>query len=104
MRVRTRSFPLILGIKSSSHNMNIILDGAMWSIRYLWQHVLGIVLHDNDKEDILSRFLSKSEKNPEEMNDKYLSEIILNFMISRKDTSANSLLWFFYMLSKNPLT
>ncbi|XP_070672890.1 cytochrome P450 704C1-like [Malus domestica] len=56
-----------------------------------------------DKEDILSRFLLESAKNPEEMNDKYLRDIILNFMIAGKDTSANTLSWFFYMLSKNPL-
>ncbi|KAL6124360.1 hypothetical protein ACLB2K_076873 [Fragaria x ananassa] len=59
--------------------------------------------HSDDKEDILSRFLLESEKNPEEMNDKYLSDIILNFMIAGKDTSANTLSWFFYLLSKNPL-
>lgn len=37
------------------------------------------------------------------MNDKYLSDIILNFMIAGKDTSASTLSWFFYILSKNPL-
>lgn len=37
------------------------------------------------------------------MNDKYLRDIILNFMIAGKDTSANTLSWFFYMLCKNPL-
>ncbi|KAK9910700.1 hypothetical protein M0R45_034651 [Rubus argutus] len=58
--------------------------------------------HGN-KEDILSRFLLESEKDPEEMNDKYLSDIILNFMIAGKDTSASTLSWFFYILSKNPL-
>ncbi|KAI5564397.1 hypothetical protein BDE02_14G057300 [Populus trichocarpa] len=57
----------------------------------------------NDKEDILSRFLVESKKDPEEMNDKYLRDIILNFMIAGKDTSANTLSWFFYMLCKNPL-
>ncbi|BFG21790.1 hypothetical protein CerSpe_080640 [Prunus speciosa] len=57
----------------------------------------------NDKEDILSRFLLESEKDPEEMNDNYLRDIILNFMIAGKDTSANTLSWFFYLLSKNPL-
>ena len=29
-------------------------------------------------------------------------DIILNFMIAGKDTSANTLSWFFYMLCKNP--
>ncbi|XP_050237704.1 cytochrome P450 704C1 [Mercurialis annua] len=57
----------------------------------------------NVKEDILSRFLVESEKDPENMNDKYLRDIILNFMIAGKDTSANTLSWFFYMLCKNPL-
>lgn len=57
----------------------------------------------NDKQDILTRFLVESEKNPEKMNDQYLRDIILNFMIAGKDTTANTLSWFFYMLSKNPL-
>ncbi|XWS77163.1 hypothetical protein CRYUN_Cryun01aG0238000 [Craigia yunnanensis] len=37
------------------------------------------------------------------MNDKYLREIILNFIFAGKDSSANTLSWFFYMLCKNPL-
>ncbi|OMP00540.1 Cytochrome P450 [Corchorus olitorius] len=57
----------------------------------------------NVKEDILSRFLVESEKNPETMNDKYLRDIILSFMFAGKDTTANTLSWFFYMLCKNPL-
>ncbi|GFY89995.1 cytochrome P450, family 704, subfamily A, polypeptide 2 [Actinidia rufa] len=59
--------------------------------------------YKNDKEDILSRFLMESKKDPEGMNDQYLRDIILSFMIAGKDTSANTLSWFFYMLCKNPL-
>ncbi|KAI9084513.1 hypothetical protein K1719_033501 [Acacia pycnantha] len=59
--------------------------------------------HHNEKEDILSRFLMESKKDPETMNDKYLRDIIMNFMIAGKDTSANTLAWFFYMMCKNPL-
>ncbi|KAL3738706.1 hypothetical protein ACJRO7_020136 [Eucalyptus globulus] len=40
-------------------------------------------MHQNDKEDILSRILLESEKDPENMNDKYLRDIILNFMIQK---------------------
>ncbi|KAL7203645.1 hypothetical protein ACSBR2_016834 [Camellia fascicularis] len=57
----------------------------------------------NGKEDILSRFLVESKKDPKGMNDQYLRDIILNFMIAGKDTSANTLSWFFYLLCKNPL-
>ncbi|KAF3775340.1 Cytochrome P450 704C1 [Nymphaea thermarum] len=55
------------------------------------------------KEDILSRFLLESEKNPETMNDSYLKDIILNFMIAGKDTTGGTLSWFIYMLCKHPL-
>ncbi|KAL3517034.1 hypothetical protein ACH5RR_023936 [Cinchona calisaya] len=57
----------------------------------------------NDKEDILSRLLAESRKDPDKMTDQYLRDIILNFMIAGKDSTANTLSWFFYMLCKNPL-
>ena len=37
------------------------------------------------------------------MTDRYLRDIILNFLIAGKDTSANTLSWFFFMLCKHPL-
>ncbi|KAI3519537.1 hypothetical protein L1887_08737 [Cichorium endivia] len=55
-----------------------------------------------DKEDILSRFLMESENDPENMNDEYLRDISLSFVIAGKDTSANTLTWFFYILCKHP--
>ncbi|KAL2251685.1 UNVERIFIED_CONTAM: cytochrome [Sesamum indicum] len=52
----------------------------------------------SEKEDVLSRFLQLSEANP-----KYLRDIILNFVMAGKDTTATTLSWFFYMLCKNQL-
>ncbi|XP_021748799.1 cytochrome P450 704C1-like [Chenopodium quinoa] len=57
----------------------------------------------NVKEDILYRFLEASKKDPDQMTDQYLRDIILNFMIAGKDTTANTISWFLYMLCKNPL-
>ena len=57
----------------------------------------------NGKKDILSRFIVASEENPEEITDQYLRDIILNFLIAGKDTTANTLSWFFYMMCKHPL-
>lgn len=37
------------------------------------------------------------------MTDQYLRDIILSFLIAGKDSSANTLAWFFYMLCKHPL-
>lgn len=45
----------------------------------------------------------ESKKDPEKMNDEYLRDITLNFIFAGKDTAANTLSWFFYMISKNPL-
>ncbi|KAL1565595.1 cytochrome P450 [Salvia divinorum] len=55
------------------------------------------------KEDILSRFPIESEKDAANMTDVYLRDIILNFIFAGKDTTANTLAWFFYMLCKHPL-
>ncbi|XP_027338635.1 cytochrome P450 704C1-like [Abrus precatorius] len=47
--------------------------------------------------DILSRFLQEKEYDPI-----YLRDIILNFVIAGKDTTAATLAWFLYMLCKYP--
>ncbi|KAL9234403.1 hypothetical protein vseg_009280 [Gypsophila vaccaria] len=60
--------------------------------------------HDsNVKEDILSRFLEVNRADPEQTTDQYLRDIILNFMIAGKDSTANTLSWFIYMLCQNPM-
>lgn len=82
-------------VKFIDHFVNRVIDSK--------RRNLAMHQHHNDKEDILSRFVMESKKDPETMNDKYLRDIILNFMIAGKDTSANTLSWFLYMMCKNPL-
>uniref|UniRef100_A0A0D9W8F5 Cytochrome P450 n=1 Tax=Leersia perrieri TaxID=77586 RepID=A0A0D9W8F5_9ORYZ len=54
------------------------------------------------KEDILSRFLLERERDLGCFDNKYLRDIILNFVIAGRDTTSGTLSWFFYMLCKNP--
>lgn len=49
------------------------------------------------KDDILSRFLQVTETDKT-----YLRDIILNFVIAGKDTTAATLSWFIYVLCKHP--
>ncbi|KAM5554958.1 hypothetical protein ABKV19_023065 [Rosa sericea] len=83
-------------------NVRIIDDFVYQLIRSKRKLITG-ENYVNEKEDLLSRFLMESEKEPEEMTDTYLRDITLNFMFAGKDTSGTTLSWFFYMLCKNPL-
>lgn len=56
-----------------------------------------------EKDDMLSRFLVLQQQDQENMNDDYLRDIILNFIIAGRDSTATTLSWFFYLLYKNPL-
>lgn len=44
----------------------------------------------------------ESEKDPNTITDKYIRDIMLSFVIAGKDTTANTLSWFFYMICKQP--
>ncbi|KAJ3682086.1 hypothetical protein LUZ60_014659 [Juncus effusus] len=57
---------------------------------------------DATREDFLSRFMRQSKKKSDSEDQKYLRDIILNFVIAGKDTTAGSLSWFFYMICKHP--
>ncbi|XP_078439465.1 cytochrome P450 704C1-like isoform X1 [Wolffia australiana] len=54
------------------------------------------------RQDLLARFLDERSSDPETLTDKYLRDIILNFVVSGKDTTASCLAWFFYLMCVNP--
>ncbi|KAL9373111.1 hypothetical protein Peur_035355 [Populus x canadensis] len=87
---------------SLKQNIKVINDFIFEMIRCMREQMKTGKLEAR-KEDILSRFLLESEKDPENMTDQYLRDITLIFIIAGKDTSANTLAWFFYMLCKHPL-
>ncbi|WCJ36551.1 cytochrome P450 family 704 subfamily A polypeptide 1 [Euphorbia peplus] len=94
---------LNVGLEASlKKNIKIINDFIYKLIRLKREQMGNEEKLDGGKGDILSRFLMESEKDPENMTDQYLRDITLNFIIAGRDTSANSLTWFFYMLCKYP--
>jgi len=57
-------------------------------------------LHSN--KDLLSQHIRLPPDPEVNMDDKFLRDVILNFMIAGRDTTAQTLLWTFYLLSLNP--
>mmetsp|Transcript_48017 Transcript_48017/g.134108 ORF Transcript_48017/g.134108 Transcript_48017/m.134108 type:complete len:220 (-) Transcript_48017:106-765(-) len=52
--------------------------------------------------DLLSRFLDTSEDNGEVMSDKELRDVVMNFMIAGRDTTACALSWTLYEIAGRP--
>ncbi|KAJ4972813.1 hypothetical protein NE237_005987 [Protea cynaroides] len=57
---------------------------------------------DQIKHDILSRFIELSENPENNLSDKSLRDVILNFVIAGRDTTATTLSWFIYMIMTHP--
>ncbi|KAF9592828.1 hypothetical protein IFM89_017793 [Coptis chinensis] len=54
------------------------------------------------KHDILSRFIELSEEPESDLNDKSLRDVVLNFVIAGRDTTATTLSWAIYMVMTHP--
>lgn len=50
------------------------------------------------KHDILSRFIELGEDPDNNMTDKSLRDVVLNFVIAGRDTTATTLTWAIYMI------
>jgi len=54
------------------------------------------------KADILSRFIELGDDPESKLTDKNLRDIVLNFVIAGRDTTAATLSWFMYMMIMHP--
>jgi cytochrome P450 len=52
--------------------------------------------------DLLSRFMAAKNEKGELLNDRELRDVVLNFVIAGRDTTAQALSWTFYSLATNP--
>src|SRR5690606_4729245 len=56
-----------------------------------------------DRKDLLSRFMGlTNEETGLPFDDDYLRDVVMNFFIAGRDTTACLLTWTFYMLSQHP--
>lgn len=55
-----------------------------------------------EKSDLLSRFMCLVDDNGQPYSDVWLRDILFNFLIAGRDTTALTLTWFMYCMSQNP--
>ncbi|CAD5170432.1 unnamed protein product [Musa acuminata subsp. malaccensis] len=80
-----------------------VVDDFVYKLIHLRIQQISSTANDLAKnEDILSRFLEESKKDPQNMSLKYLRDIMLNLVLAGKDSTASTLSWFFYLICKNP--
>ena len=52
--------------------------------------------------DLLSRFMSLKDSNGQPLSDQFLRDVIMNFMIAGRDTTANAMSWATYLIATHP--
>ncbi|KAJ7514501.1 hypothetical protein O6H91_23G046900 [Diphasiastrum complanatum] len=57
---------------------------------------------DQLKPDLLSRFIELGQDPANQINEKTLRDIVINFIIAGRDTTAVTLSWFIYMMTLHP--
>ncbi|KAJ3697589.1 hypothetical protein LUZ61_001294 [Rhynchospora tenuis] len=93
---------LNIGSESKMKKNIQLLDDFVYGVINKKSKQLAEQGQEMEKEDILSRFLLEKEKSSSNIDDKYLRDIILNFILAGRDTTAVTLSWFFYILCKHP--
>ncbi|KAI9244575.1 cytochrome P450 [Phascolomyces articulosus] len=60
------------------------------------------IARGEEKKDLLSRFMNARNDKGELLNNTELRDIVLNFVIAGRDTTAQALSWTFYLLMNHP--
>lgn len=55
-----------------------------------------------NKGDLLSLFMGRTREDGSAFDDKFLRDLVMNFLIAGRDTTANALSWTFYCVSQHP--
>eukprot|EP00455_Lapot_gusevi_P057389 TRINITY_DN9763_c0_g2_i5.p1 TRINITY_DN9763_c0_g2~~TRINITY_DN9763_c0_g2_i5.p1 ORF type:complete len:344 (+),score=126.78 TRINITY_DN9763_c0_g2_i5:572-1603(+) len=55
-----------------------------------------------ERADLLSMFMSSTDHDGRPFTDAFLRDVIMNFIIAGRDTTANTLSWLFYEVARHP--
>jgi cytochrome P450 len=62
----------------------------------------GVVQEGKERTDLISHFMNQAKKDGTALSDNQLRDIIVNFLVAGRDTTAVALSWFCYEMSQNP--
>ncbi|KXS10317.1 cytochrome P450 [Gonapodya prolifera JEL478] len=65
-------------------------------------YAAGQVPKDKSKQDLLDYFMQTENDDGTPVTDEQLRDVVINFIVAGRDTTAQTLSWVFYELSKNP--
>ncbi|GAA5809153.1 hypothetical protein MFLAVUS_002558 [Mucor flavus] len=95
--------PIVFGLqpwkKSISQHLETVNKFAYEVIENRRQQLARGETHH---KDLLSRFMEAHNENDELLSNKELRDMVLNFIIAGRDTTAQTLSWTFYMLLLHP--
>jgi len=57
---------------------------------------------DKNAKNLVARFIDDAKEKGEELSDKFLRDLVLNFLIAGRETTACGLSWMMYLLCLNP--
>lgn len=80
--------------------MKIIDDYVFEALRYFRTHFDRIDRSKNP--DFISRYLTTADQRHSTISDKYLRDIMMNFFVASRDTTAATLTWLFFELDQHP--
>eukprot|EP00160_Parvularia_atlantis_P001467 Unigene1116_Nuclearia_a/m.3552 Unigene1116_Nuclearia_a/g.3552 ORF Unigene1116_Nuclearia_a/g.3552 Unigene1116_Nuclearia_a/m.3552 type:complete len:528 (+) Unigene1116_Nuclearia_a:2046-3629(+) len=70
------------------------------SIEYIDKFVLQLI--DEARHDLLAHYLNSQDLDGQPFTDEYLRDMLVNFLLAGRDTTAALLMWTTYMLSLHP--
>lgn len=84
--------------KGPTHHLKVVDDFAYKVIKERRQQMA----EGHTFQDLLSRFMNTKYENGELLDDRALRDVIINFIIAGRDTTAQALSWTFYNLMLHP--
>ncbi|KAL6008026.1 hypothetical protein ACLOJK_033532 [Asimina triloba] len=92
-----------IGSESALKKKRKVIDEFVYKLIHSKEEEMSGQQDSVKKGDILSRYLVLRHDDPEWITNTYLRDIILNFIMAGRDTTALTLSWFCYMLCKHPV-